>query len=289
LIDEPKRFSGRHWWNYVTVLLLVLGLTLWGAELLDGRIVFGTLLVWVLAGFGIAREIIYEHLGFADRWIFHDYTKAHQRYRKAVDTNRATPQAYCALASLAYAEGDLIESARLLDEAAQRLPRDPYLHFLLSGVLARQGRYDEAVHEADVTGSLSGDGVLGDMALGTTLTAKGDMRAAASAYQRAVEKAPRLVAARLGLAQCYLSLGMLEAARGETEEALRLDPKNSDALYWAGRVAHAEQRHDEADRLLQTSLDGRPVQDKAHLVPYRDIVTSLSEARSELMSHLDRM
>jgi tetratricopeptide (TPR) repeat protein len=289
LIQEPKRFSSRHWWNYVTILFVALGIGLWAGGLVDGRVVFGALLLWVFSGLLVAPEIIYEHLGFADRWVFHDYQKAHQRYRKAVATNRATPQAYCALGSLAYAEGDLVEAAKLLEEAVTKLPEDPYLHFLLSAVLTRQGRYEEALSEAVLAGKLSGDSVLGDMALGTVLSAKGDVTAAASAYQSASRKDPRLVPARLGLAQCYLSLGMPDAARAESEEALRLDPRNPDVLFWAGQVARAEDRRRDAGKLLQEALDARPIEDRAFLVPYRDIVASLSEARSDLSPpHLDK-
>lgn len=289
MIQEPKRFSFRHWWNYVTVFLAVLGTGLWSVGLVDGKIVFGALLLWVFLGLLVAPEIIYEHLGFADRWVFHDYQKAHRRYLKAVATNRATPQAYCALASLAYAEGDLAEAARLLEEAAIKLPGDPYLHFLLSAVLTRQGRYDEALREAVLTGKLSGEGVLGDMALGTVLSAAGDIPAAASAYQSASRKAPRLVSARLGLAQCYLSLGRPGAAEVETEEALRLDPGNPDVLYWAGQVARALNKRRDAGKLLQEALDARPIEDRAYLVPYRDIVAALSEARSDINPpHLDK-
>ena len=136
---------------------------------------------------------------------------------------------------------------------------------------------------------MSGDSVLGDMALGTVLSAKGDVTAAASAYQSASRKDPRLVPARLGLAQCYLSLGMPDAARAESEEALRLDPRNPDVLFWAGQVARAEDRRRDAGKLLQEALDARPIEDRAFLVPYRDIVASLSEARSDLSPpHLDK-
>ncbi|MGI6663695.1 MAG: tetratricopeptide repeat protein [Bacillota bacterium] len=280
MIQEPKRFSFRHWWNYVTVFLVALGLGLWAGGFVDGRVVFAALVLWGMLGLLVAPEIIYEHLGFFGRWVFHDYQKAHERYRKAVTTNKATPQAYCALASLAYAEGDLAEAARLLEEAATKLPDDPYLHFLLSIVLTKQGRYDEALTEAVLTGKLSGEGALGDMAMGTVLSAKGDVQAAASAYQAASRKAPRLVPARLGLAECYLSLGMFDAAVAETEEAFRLDPDNPDVLYWSGKVARAQNRLSEAGKKLQEALDARPIEDRAFLVPYRDIVTALSEARS---------
>ncbi|HHY44579.1 MAG TPA: tetratricopeptide repeat protein [Firmicutes bacterium] len=289
MIQEPKRFSFRHWWNYVTVLLVAAGLGLWAAGLVDGRIVFGALFLWVILGLRVAPEILWEHLGFLDRWVFHDYQKAHLRYRKAASTNKATPQAYCALASLAYAEGDLTEAARLLEEAATRLPGDPYLRFLLSVVLTKQGRYDEALNEAVLTGKLSNEGVLGDMAMGTVLRAKGDIQAAASAYQSASRKAPRLVSARLGLAECYLSMGLVDAAEAEAEEALRLDPENPDALYWSGQVARAQNKIRDAARMLQEALDSRPIEDRAFLVPYRNIVAALSEARSEPdRAHFDR-
>lgn len=289
MVKEPMRFSFRHWWNYVTVVIAALGIYLWASGLVDGRFVAGGILGWLLLGLLLAPEIVYEHLGFLDRWVFHDYKRAHRRYIKAVSTGKATPQAHCALASLAYAEGDLAEAADLLRRAAKKLPGDAHLQFLLSTVLTRQGRLDEAFQEAVIAGNLAGESPLGHVAMGKVLAAKGDFKAAASAYQSAVRADPRLVPARLGLAECYLSLGMVEAAEAETEAALRLDPDNPDVLYWSGQVARAKNRIAEAGRLFQEALHTRPVGDQAYLVPYREIVAALSEARSlSGPAHLDR-
>lgn len=282
MLKEPKRFSAKHWWNVVTLVLAAAGLVLWRMGLVDGRIVVGGLIAWALLGLAFAPALVNEHLAFADRWIFHDYAKAHVRYRKAVDTKKATPQGYCALASLAYAEGDLGEAARLLEEASHRLPADAHLHFLLSRVLSKQQRHEEALAEAIRAGKMANGGILGDVALGDALAAKGDTLSAASAYQKVVAKKPDLTHGRLGLAKCYLAEGHVEAARSETEEALRLAPSNSDALYWAGKVANAQNRLYDATQLLQSALDLRPIDDQARLVPYQDLVTSLCEVRENM-------
>lgn len=289
MLEEPKRFSWKHWWNFVTAALLIAGIALWRARVVDGRLVFAGLVAWLLLGMVLAPALLYEHLGFADRWIFHDYVKAHRRYRKAVDTRKATPQAYCALASFALAEGDLAEAARLLEEAARYLPRDAHLHALLSRVLSKQGRHDEAISEATRAREMPNGLSAGDMALGDALAAKGDMMSAASAYQRVVEANPGSVRGRIGLARCYLALGYEDAARDEVQAALNLDPSNPDVLYWAGKVADARNERREAVRLLQTALDSRPVDDHAHQVPYRELVTTLCWARQGLPEDPDKL
>ncbi|MGI6632201.1 MAG: tetratricopeptide repeat protein [Bacillota bacterium] len=278
MLHEPKRFSGRHWWNFVTLALLGLGVAVWAAGLVDGRLVLGAIVLWLILAIFLVPALIQEHLGFLDRWVFHDYQKAHERYRRAVNTKKATPEAHCALASLAYAEGDLGEAARLLEEASHSLPSDPHLHYLLSRVLSKQGRHEEAVAEAIRVRELRAGGVLGDLALGDALAAKADMLSAASAYQKVISRKPDLVHARVGLAKAYLALGRDAAAAEQVDETLRLAPSNSDVLYLAGKVAAVQDRPEDARKLLQSALDSRPVDDQARLVPYAEIVSTLCEA-----------
>jgi tetratricopeptide (TPR) repeat protein len=278
MIREPLRFSARHWWNVVMVLILAGGIGLWAAGLLDGRVATAIPLLWILAGWLLAPEILYEHLGFLDRHVFHDYSKARSRYRKVVDTKRATVDGICALASLSYGEGDYEDAARLLEEARSKRPHDPFIWALLSRTLTRLGRHDEAVAAATRAAQSGPPSVrpLGDLALAQALKAKGEMTAAASAYQRAAERVPSSPEPRVGLAELYLTMGDNDAAHREAQAALRSIPSHPDALYWAGRAADAKGDTAGASRYYRAALATRPLEDRSLSVPYKDMVKAVS-------------
>lgn len=260
------------------VLVVVVGAGLWAAGLLDGRLAAGIPLAWILAGWFLAPEILFEHLGFFDRHVFHDYSKARTRYRKAIDTKKATVEGICALASLSYSEGDYADAARLLEEARAKRSDDPFIWALLSRVLTRLGRYDEAIAAA-VRAVDSGPASLrpmADLALAEALKARGETTGAASAYQRAAERVPYSPEPRVGLTELYLTMGDADAAEREASAALKVSPSHPDALYWAGRAADAKGNTTEAGRYYREALLSRPVGDRSLSVPYKDMVKAVS-------------
>jgi len=278
MMREPLRFSARHWWNAVMALVAVVGAGLWALGLLDGRLAVLFPLAWILAGWILAPEILYEHLGFLDRHVFHDYSKARSRYRKAVDTKKATVEGICALASLCYSEGDYAEAGRLLEEARAKRPDDPFIWALLSRVLTRLGRHDEAVSAAvrAVDSGPSSLRPMADLALAEALKARGETAGAASVYQRAAERIPHSPEPRVGLTELYLSMGDADAAEREARAALKVSPSHPDALYWAGRAADAKGNTAEAARYYREALVARPVGDRSLSVPYKDMVKAVS-------------
>lgn len=269
---EPLRFSWRHWWNLILVLIFAAGVTAWTLRLVDGRIVLAAVLLWIVVGAVAAPSIIQEHMAFTDRWVFHDYDKARLRYRRAVDSGKATPQAYSALGSLCHAEGDLAEASALLEEAMVKRPGDAHLLMLLSKTLSAEGRHEEAVAAAIRCQETGGKQPLPDMALADALKAKGDQVAAASAYQKAIKVNPKLLDCRVNLASIYLSMGETKAAEDEVREALKISPGHPDALYWAGHVEAAKGDRESATSYFRSALRGRPVDDQSLRTPYADMV-----------------
>lgn len=276
-VREPLRFSWRHWWNYVLVAVVVVGIGMWRYFGLDGRVVLFSVLVWVVFGRIFVPSIIHEHIGFIDRWIFNDYDKANQRYRRAVDTGKATAQAYCALGSLSYAEGDTAEAARLLEEGCNRLPRDVHALALLSKVLGRLGRHPEALAAAIRCQEISGRSPLSYVVLGDALKEQGDLEAAASAYQKALGGSPDLFECHLKLGEIYFLRGELQAAENEFEKALRISPKNPDVLFWLGKVAISRKDPFLAKRYFQRSLERRAMGDYTSSIPYEEVVGALGD------------
>lgn len=278
------RFSWRHWWNLALVVIAGAGVALWRLGLLDGRVSLLGVAAWVLLGVLIAPSILYEHLGFLDRHVFHDYWKARIRYRKAVETGKATTQALCALASLCLAEGDDVAAISLLEEAAIKEPQDPHLLALLSRGLSRAGRHEESVAAALRCSELAGAGPGWDMALADALKTKGEDVGAAASYQKALGKDPDLTGCRLGLAEIYWSMGQIDAGEGEIREVLRRAPKNPDALYWAGRFAAARGDAAGARTYLRSALENRPIHDRALTVSYQDVVKAVADIGSRPLS-----
>lgn len=276
-MKEPVRFSWRHWWNYIFIIILSGGLVLWRFYGLDGRIVLFVLAGWLVFGRIFVPSIIFEHVGFLDRRLFHDYDKANQRYRRAINTGKATAQAYCVLASLSFAEGDTADAAMLLEEAISRLPRDVYAHALLARVLTRMGRYKEAVASALRCLEISNRSALSYMVLGEALKEKGDLPAAVSAYQKALEISPSAAECRLKLGEIYYSQGDLEAAEEEFNKAFEISPYNPDVLYWRGKMALHKGDVQKAKIYLQKSLENRALNDYTYFVPYEEVVASLGD------------
>ncbi|HHY11974.1 MAG TPA: tetratricopeptide repeat protein [Firmicutes bacterium] len=281
-MKEPLRLSFRHVWNYVLLLTIISGLLLWRSTGLDGRAVFGAVVAWIVLGRVFMPWIIHEHIGFLNRWVFNDYEKAHKRYRQAVDSGRATANAYCALGSLAYAEGDTPEAVRLLEEAVERLPEDVPARAVLARALIRAGRVDEAfevVHHCLRTASKNS---LVYIVLGDVMAKKRDFAAAASAYQKALMLSPDVFECHLKLGETYLQLGHDKEAEEEFRKARVLSPENPDVLYWWGKILCAKGDRKSARKALQKALEQRPIGDHTYQVPYQEIIAALSSVNDTL-------
>lgn len=249
---------------------------------MDGRAAFGAAIAWVVLGRVFTPWIIHEHIGFLNRWVFNDYEKANVRYRQAVNTGRATANAYCALGSLAYAEGDTHEAVRLLEEAVARLPEDMPARAVLARVLIRAGRVDEAFEVAQDCLRILTDNPLSYVVLGDVLTEKKDFTAAASAYQKALALSPDTFECHLKLGEVYIQLGHNKEAEEEFRKARILSPENPDALYWWGKTLYTKGDMENARKVLQKALEQRPIGDHTYQVPYQEIILALSSVNNTL-------
>ncbi len=280
---EPSRPSLKHWWNYVLVALVAIGVISWAVYGMDGRIPFGLVVAWIAIGRVLIPSIIHEHIGYLNRWVFHDYVKANHRYRQAVASKKATPEAYGALASLSFAEGEYAETVSLLREAVRHSPKDPYLRIMLSKAMMRSGQPDEAVEAAstskDMAESPFQESPAALMALGDAHKAKGEFQEAIVSYKKALSAKPDFLDCRLSLADIYQQSGDLQAAQNEVQYVLNREPENPDALFWAGRIAMAKGETRSASGYLQGAVSFRPVNDHSRMVPYETVISSLAEVR----------
>ena len=100
-------------------------------------------------------------------------------------------------ASLAQAQGDLDEAARLFDLCARADRKDPIAPYNLANIRLAQGAFAQA----------------------------------ALAYHRALSRDPAFVEARYNLAQALEAAGKTQAAVEELDRVLKADPANSDAVF----------------------------------------------------------
>src|SRR5437588_12796766 len=72
---------------------------------------------------------------------------------------------------------------------------------------------------------------------GDAMLARGDVEQALAAFNEAIKRDPKLIAAYRGRALLHLRKGELDKALADLEEAIRVDPKNA-RLYLARAVIH---------------------------------------------------
>jgi tetratricopeptide (TPR) repeat protein len=114
-----------------------------------------------------------------------------------LDEDHATIEDLFEAASIAEANGDLDEAARLYDMCGRADRRDAIALYNYANIRMTQGAHDDAV----------------------------------LAYQRALARDAGLVDARYNLAKAYEAAGKLDAASSELERVLASDPRFSDALF----------------------------------------------------------
>jgi tetratricopeptide (TPR) repeat protein len=85
-----------------------------------------------------------------------------------------------------------------------------------------------------------------------------NLEAARDAYRAAVRLAPRYLGARVALSNVLRMLGDADGALAHAREALRIEPKDADALHAAGLANAAKGNRGEARKQLEGYLGQNP-------------------------------
>jgi len=149
------------------------------------------------------------------------------------DAERARAATEAELAAQKLAAGDAQASVGLYRQAVADTPEDPMLHYLLSTALRQAG--DAAGERAalEQTVKLDPTFALAQNQLGYLDFHSGAYPSAEAHFRQAVESAPTFADAWINLAATLASEGRLPDAREAAASALRLDPKNAQALQLA--------------------------------------------------------
>ena len=183
-------------------------------------------------------------------------TQAEVAFREAIDSDPTLPEAYSGLGELlCYGMKDPRSAIEPLREAVRLRPDDPSSRCLLGNALIRCGQPDEA-HAEFRLAFANDDSVLWH------LIHRRRKLAEIWRCQDAVRKNPDDAEAhfQLGLANQGYDF---EAAKRELFEAIRLNPKHSQACLEAASLGSVLEDHAEHERLLREALKADPENKRA--------------------------
>jgi tetratricopeptide (TPR) repeat protein len=151
--------------------------------------------------------------------------------------------------------GNAGESARYLDLAKSRAPRDAEVLRAVAGQYRDQGRYDLAISTLQALSSKSPD-VQAELAY--TYQLAGKQQEAASLYERLAKSAKGNAALDLSAAQALVNLGQADTARSFLEDAQRIEPNSYRLHAIMGQLAESEDRLDDASAEYNLALKNLP-------------------------------
>jgi len=146
----------------------------------------------------------------------------------------------------------------LLREAVRLAPDNDRAHYWLSYVLSCEGKYDEALAEAQEAVRCNPGNGWYHYQLAWTLHTLRRYAEAESAARKAVELSPGTPEFRLVLGRALFAQGSDKAALAEFRQAVGLDPDNVDALAYSAAACNALGLLDEAYAAAHKGLDLSP-------------------------------
>jgi len=160
-------------------------------------------------------------------------------------------------------EGAFDEGLRLIQEAVDAAPDDPYLRLELAEALFRSGRADEAAVAADVAYRLEPGApeilrVRGRIAMARLGEGRPALDAARESFEALLDVAGDDVEAMVALGQIYLSRGFAARSLDILGEAVRLRPEASWIRSLGARAEASLREPGELMAAVQRTLDADP-------------------------------
>ena len=166
-------------------------------------------------------------------------------YREAsqAQSNQSVAQAKATLAEKELASGDPRKAAALYREAVEATPKDALMNYKLSVALDKAG--DAAgEHEAlEKAVEIDPDMAIAQNQLGYLDSRGGDVAAAEKHFREAVRAAPAYTEAWINLAATLGMESKFQEAQQAIDSALKLEPKNSEALQLRQDLAASQSQH----------------------------------------------
>jgi tetratricopeptide (TPR) repeat protein len=147
------------------------------------------------------------------------------------------------------------ESARYLNRAKSRAPRDPEVLRAVAGQYRDQGKYDEAIATLQAIPTKTLD-VQSELAY--TYQVAGRPQEAAALYSRLAKAAKGNIGLELSAAQALFNIGQPDAARPFLEEVQKVDRNNYRLHAILGSIASSDDRMEEAGKEYKLALANLP-------------------------------
>ena len=150
------------------------------------------------------------------------------------------------------------ESAKYLDRAKSRAPRDPEVLRAAAGQFRDQGKYDEAIATLKAVPNKTND-VMAELAY--TYQLAGNPQECAAIYTRLAKSAKGNIGLQLSAAQAWVNVGQPDAARPFLDAARGIDSNNYRLHAILGGIAASDDRLQEAGdeyKLALAHLPARP-------------------------------
>lgn len=147
------------------------------------------------------------------------------------------------------------ESARFLNRAKSRAPKDPEVLRAVAGEYRDQGQYDQAIATLEAIPSKTTD-VQAELAY--TFQLAGRQQDAANLYSRLAKGAKGNIGLDLSAAQAWAGLGQLDTAQTYLDDARRIDANNYRLHAILGAMADAEDQIADASAEYTIALRNLP-------------------------------
>jgi tetratricopeptide (TPR) repeat protein len=202
-------------------------------------------------------------------------------YRRILDKQGDSPQAWYGLGRAQMAKGDHEAAARSFAKACDLFPQYGAAHFALARELRRLGKQAKAEqHLAAYSINVTVEPPLADplferihelnhstilhLERGRELEKAGRYADAIREHETALESDPANVQIHVNLISLYGRIGDTARARQHFEAATRLNPGRSDAWYDYGVLLFHEKEYVEAERAYRRALEINPFYAEAH-------------------------
>jgi predicted TPR repeat methyltransferase len=159
--------------------------------------------------------------------------------------------------------GNYVGAEVIYRQLLKKNPQDAEVLHLLSILLAQQGNFDEAKKLIETALGYQESAVLHN-SLGNVLKNISDFEGAISHYKKALKLDPKIISARVNLANIYYLQNQFEKALDFYHQALALDNKNQEALWGEILVLVAEEKNALALLKLDELLKENPYLSNAH-------------------------
>lgn len=173
-----------------------------------------------------------EHEALQMGWKRHqarDYRGAEAIYRRVLEYQPNSADAWCFLGILHYDQGRYEESVAAYEQALRLRPEFPVASSNLSNSLSALNRLDEAERSVRRALELKPDYITAWTNLGAILVKQGRFEESAEVFERTLELSPNNEAAHRNLGAVLIRQGRLEEGSQHSDAALRINPRSAEA------------------------------------------------------------